>query len=356
MKTIFLHITLLSLIFCGCSEKEKELEKVIFTDGYFIIKTGDRSTGECGGILFHPYDDNDLGRYYFEDLFSEINNEKIPGFLLDMAVNRNKACLLSRDQQDRLIIADKLTMLKEKEILLNSAESIAIFITEENIHVFTHDFIIRTVNIDSGQITSNRDLSFLSDAISDIKFFDNKVYFSTNGEIGKLHVVNLKVEETLITFNIGPHINSIVPQEDGIYITAEEPYNSYDTSNLVNPAITNGVIKIDTFNGSVNQIITSEYPYPFNLTFDDGIFLFLQSRYKSHPSNTISKFWNKSTGVLSEPLKNLRPTYKTPSYITLKDSRIYVLSGVGLNILDMDSELIRWTRTGANSSKIVFID
>jgi hypothetical protein len=356
MKTINLYITLLGLMFFGCSENEQKPEKVTFTDGYFIIKTGNKSTGTSGAVLFHPYADDDLNRYYSEDIFLEVNNEKIPGFLLDMVVNSNKACILSRDEKDRLIIADKLTMLKEKEIILNSAESIAIFLTEENIHIITHDFKILTVNIESEQITSTRDLSFLSGAISDVKFYENKIYFSTNGEIGKVHIVNMKVAEPLITFNIGPSINSIVPLEDGIYITGEEPFNSYDTSNLVNPTITNGIIKIDPFSGAVNQIVASEYPYPFNLTFDNGLFLFLQSRYKSHPSNTISKFWNKTTGELSEPLKHLRPTYKSASFITLKNSRIYILAGEGINILDMDSEFIRWTRTGANASKIVFLD
>jgi hypothetical protein len=356
MTKLLLYISVVSLIFISCSKEDDVIQEMTFANGFFIINTGSQSSGESAGLRFNPYDDNDSGKFYFTDLFSLINNENITGFLLDMALNNKIACLLTRDEYDRLIITDKRTMRKEKEIPLDSSESIAIFLTEHDIHIFSHNFILRTINIDSEQITSTKNFSYLSGIISDVKFYKNKLYFSTNGEYGRVHVVDINSNEPLVTYNIGLSINSIVPLEDGIYIAAEQPDNSYDSSELINPTIANGIIKIDPVSGEVIQKLESEFPYPYSLTYDNGLFLFLQSRYKSHPSNTFTKFWNKTTGVVSEPLENLRPTYKTTSFFKLKDSRIYFLDGDYVSIFDLDSNLIRATSTGSNSRKLVFLD
>jgi len=359
MQKPFLYIYLLILVFTSCIKEEESPQELIFKDGYFIIKTGNQTTGQSASILFHRYDGDHLDEHSYGDLFSTINDEKIPGLLLDMAVNNDKACLLTRVQNDRLIITDKRTMRKEKEIILDSAESNAVFLTEQYIYVFSKNFVISKINIDSGQIVLTKNLSFLEGALNDVQFHDNKLYFSTIGKYGKLHVVDMKNKATLTTYNIGPFINSIVPLDDGVYITIEEPFNPYlkYKLELINPSISYGLVKVDLSDGSVNQIINSNFRYPHNLTYDNGLFLLIETQNKYLSSDTHSKLWNKTTGGLSEILKSVVPSYNSNFFLKLKDSRIYVLSpNYGLDVLDLDGQLIRGNSTGKNASKIVFLD
>ncbi|UKM64087.1 hypothetical protein GSB9_00634 [Flavobacteriaceae bacterium GSB9] len=354
MKKI-LACVLLSIII-SCSNKDEDTQEIKFENGFFIINSGNYSSGESASIYFQHYENEQIEKFYFTDVFSLVNDEKIPGFLLDMSISNNKACILSRDEYDRLIITDKLTMQKEKEIILNSSNAIAAFLTSENVYVVTEDFYLFTININSEEITASKKLDALTGIISDIKMFNDKIYFSTNNAFGKVHVIDLKNNLSLISYNIGPLVNSIIPLEDGIYLSAIKSEFTYDKNELINPAITHGIIKINTTNGNVDQIVSTGFSYPYNLTYDNGLFLFMQSHDRFHPSDTESRILNKTTWELSDPLKNLKPTYNPEEFLQLRNSLIYYLTKDSFHLFDLKTDLLRATVTGSNAKKIVFLD
>ena len=247
-------------------------------------------------------------------------------------------------------------MKKEKEIILNSSNAIAAFLTSDKIYILTDDFYLYTININSEEITASKKLDALTGVISDIKMFNDKIYFSTNNAFGKVHVIDLKNNLSLISYNIGPLVNSIIPLEDGIYLSAIKSEFTYDKNELINPAITHGIIKINTTDGNVDQIVSTGFSYPYNLTYDNGLFLFMQSHDRFHPSDTESRILNKTTWELSEPLKNLKPTYNPEEFLQLRNSLIYYLTKDSFHLFDIETDLLRVTVTGSNAKKIVFLD
>ena len=357
------------IVFCSfgiavsCSNSNGDGENEIrFTNGYFIVNSGDDHLGSTSSIYFRNFDIEDTsGKYNHTDLYSDINKELFRGFILDMAVDNDNAYILSKGIRNELIITELLTMKKKNVISFDFQNPYKLLVTNKKAFVVSEDYFIHVYDLNALEKIGLINLTSIAyKGISNLCYYNNKIYFSSGSPYGIVHEVDLSISKLTGSFKIGPYPNTIIAKNDGLYMTIERSSSEgtivYDKSEFLHPTVEPGLVKLDPLNNELIQITIADNRFPSFLTNEGDLFCFLVYDAKFHSFEREVRTWNKSTNTLSESLNTFQFNhYDTYTSMSLRNSLLYMTSNNSLYVVDINKTGYQLaTVTGVNTSKIVF--
>lgn len=356
------YLLLLTILFNGCkgSGVEEPPIEIDFTNGMFI------ATNDPAEFTFH-YLGDEANNYAFNhiDIYSYVNNETLEGTIKDFVISEQYLfVLLSKENANQILKLDARSMkkLSSVDLDIHLAEKLLIY---NNSAIICNGFSLFLVDLNTGNTLREFDRDAGNGFLS-VEIHDNYLYYANELPYGRLTQVDLTSNQYIRTYNIGHTPNKIIFLADGhLIMTVERAANFFNPvfnpSEFLYPNIAPGIVKLNPFNSTLEQIAVSTFPYPKHISSENDLFCFVQFEEKFHPFDSSIQTWNQKNNVLSSNFKENffigeNNGYKGMKTMKLKNSKLYVIVKNVFYVMEIESDGFEIAFSKKNAVKLVFTD